>query len=386
MNRSLRIAIVGGGPAGLTLARILKVNGFAISVFERARGPLERPQGGTLDLHVESGQLALKKAGLEDAFRTIARYEDQGSRLMDKHARLLFEDPSPAAGDRPEVDRTALRQVLLDSLPADCVKWDVNVSEIRQAGDTCWTVHQGDTVHGPFDLVVGADGAWSKVRPLLSRYQPQYSGLTFIEFGIDDVDRRHPALARLVGKGKLDVSGDARLLVVQRNANAHLRGYAIFRVPTDWAAQQLDGSTPQATRQSLLAQFEGWHPDILALLHASNERFLSRAIYALPVGHHWAHRPGLTLIGDAAHLMSPFGGEGVNAAMLDAAELARHLIENTSCSAAVKAYEAEMFERIEPIARDSAEAAATQLSHDDIALSLAHFRSHQEEYDGLTPQ
>jgi 2-polyprenyl-6-methoxyphenol hydroxylase-like FAD-dependent oxidoreductase len=386
MNRSLRIAIVGGGPAGLTLARILKVNGFAISVFERERGPLERPQGGTLDLHVGSGQLALKKAGLEDAFRTIARYEDQGSRLMDKHARLLFEDPSPAAGDRPEVDRTALRQVLLDSLPADCVKWDVNVSEIRQAGDTCWTVHQGDTVHGPFDLVVGADGAWSKVRPLLSRYQPQYSGLTFIEFGIDDVDRRHPALARLVGKGKLDVSGDARLLVVQRNANAHLRGYAIFRVPTDWAAQQLDWSTPHATRQSLLAQFEGWHPDILALLHASDERFVSRAIYALPVGHHWAHRPGLTLIGDAAHLMSPFGGEGVNAAMLDAAELARHLIENTSCSAAVKAYEAEMFERIEPIARDSAEAAATQLSHDDIALSLAHFRSHQEEYDGLTPQ
>lgn len=379
MNSSLRVAIVGGGPAGLTLARILTINGFTASVFERERGPLERPQGGTLDLHVESGQLALKKAGLEDAFHTIARYEDQGSRLMDKHARLLFEDPSPAAGDRPEVDRTALRQILLDSLPADCVKWDVNVTEIRQASATCWTLHQGDKVHGPFDLVVGADGAWSKVRPLLSRYQPQYSGLTFIEFGIDDVDRRHPALATLVGQGKLDVSGDARLLVVQRNANAHLRGYGIFRVPTDWAAQQLDWSSPQATRQSLLAQFEGWHPDILALLHASNERFVSRAIYALPVGHHWAHRPGLTLIGDAAHLMSPFGGEGVNAAMLDAAELARHLIENSSCSEAVKAYETQMFDRIEPIARDSAEAAATQLSHDDIALSLAHFRSHSEQ-------
>ncbi|QJI37688.1 FAD-dependent oxidoreductase [Pseudomonas sp. ADAK13] len=386
MNRSSSIAIVGGGPAGLTLARILVVNGFTVSVFERERGPLERPQGGTLDLHAESGQLALKRAGLEDAFRSIARYEDQGSRLMDKHARLLLEDPDPGAGDRPEVDRTALRQILLDSLPDDCVKWDASVNEIRQVGDARWTVHQGDSVHGPFDLIVGADGAWSKVRPLLSRYQPQYSGLTFIEFGIDDVDRRHPALAQLVGRGKLDVSGDARALVVQRNANAHLRGYGIFRVPTDWAARQLDWSSPQATRQSLLAQFEGWHPDILALLHAANERFLSRAIHALPVGHHWAHRAGLTLIGDAAHLMSPFGGEGVNAAMLDAAELARHLIENTSCSEAVQAYEAEMFERIEPIARDSAEAAATQLSHDDIALSLAHFLSHQGEHDGSTPQ
>lgn len=376
MNRSLRIAIVGGGPAGLTLARILQINGFTVSVFERERGPLERPQGGTLDLHAQSGQLALQRAGLEDAFRTIARYEDQGSRLMDKHARVLFEDPNPAAGDRPEVDRTALRQILLDALPGDCVKWDVTVNAIRQADDTRWTLHQGDTAHGPFDLIVGADGAWSKVRPLLSRYQPQYSGLTFIEFGIDDVDRRHPALATLVGQGKLDVSGDARLLVVQRNANAHLRGYAILRVPTDWAAQQLDWSSPDATRRSLLAQFEGWHPDVLALLQASNERFLSRAIYALPVGHHWPHRAGLTLIGDAAHLMSPFGGEGVNAAMHDAAELARHLIERSSCAEAVQAYEAEMFERIEPIARDSADAAATQLSHDDIALSLAHFHSH----------
>ncbi|NWC94852.1 MULTISPECIES: NAD(P)/FAD-dependent oxidoreductase [unclassified Pseudomonas] len=386
MNRSLRVAIVGGGPAGLTLARILEINGFAVNVFERERGPLERPQGGTLDLHAESGQLALKRAGLEHAFRRIARYEDQGSRLMDKHAHLLLEDPDPSAGDRPEVDRTALRQILLDSLSPDCVTWDVNITGVHPADDARWTLHQGDTRHGPFDLIVGADGAWSKVRPLLSRYQPQYSGLTFIEFGIDEVDRRHPAIARLVGRGKLDVSGDARALVVQRNANAHLRGYAIFRVPIEWAEHQFDWSSPEATRHSLLAQFEGWHPDILALLHAANDRFLSRGIYALPVGHHWAHRPGLTLIGDAAHLMSPFGGEGVNAAMLDGAELARHLIENTSCSEAVHAYEAEMFERIEPIARDSAEAAATQLSHDDIALSLAHFRSHQGEHDGLTPQ
>lgn len=373
MNTSLRIAIVGAGPGGLTLARILYRHGVNASVFERERSPLERPQGGTLDLHAESGQLALQRAGLEDAFKRIARYEDQGSRLMDQHGRLLFEAPNPDAGDRPEVDRTALRQALLDSLPPDCVSWGASVTGVRPTGDERWTLHQGALTHGPFDLVVGADGAWSKIRRLLSTYQPQYSGLTFIEFGIDDADRQHPHLAALVGRGTLQVAGEARAIIVQRNANAHLRGYAIFRVPSDWGADHL--SLP-----ALKAQFHGWHPQVLALFDAANETLLARPIHALPVGHRWSHRQGLTLIGDAAHLMSPFGGEGVNAAMLDAAELAQHLLETPDCSSAVQAYENHMFERVIPAAQGSAEAAAIQLSHDSLALSLAHLHHH------LTPQ
>ncbi|WP_219266147.1 NAD(P)/FAD-dependent oxidoreductase [Pseudomonas sp. Xaverov 259] len=373
MTSSLRIAIVGAGPGGLTLARILHRHGLAACVFERERGPLERPQGGTLDLHVESGQLALQQAGLEDAFRRIARYEDQGARLMDQHGRLLFEDPNPDDGDRPEVDRTQLRQILLDSLPEGCVQWGVNINQIRPAGAARWTLHQDEITHGPFDLVVGADGAWSRLRPLLSPYLPQYSGLTFIEFGIDDVDRQHPHIATLVGRGSLQVQGGAKAIIVQRNANAHLRGYAIFRVPTEWAAKHL-------SLAALKAQFEGWHPDILALFEVANETVLARHIHALPVGHRWSHRQGLTLIGDAAHLMSPFGGEGVNAAMLDAAELAQHLLSTPDCSAAVQAYENHMFERVIPAAQGSAEGAATQLSHDSLALSLAHLHQH------LTPQ
>ncbi|KAF1010105.1 MAG: 6-hydroxynicotinate 3-monooxygenase [Pseudomonas fluorescens] len=372
MNRSSRIAIVGAGPAGLTLARLLSLDGFAVEVFERDRSPLERPQGGTLDLHEASGQLALKRAGLEAAFRTIARYEDQGTRLMDKHGRLLFENPTPDAGDRPEVDRSALRQILLDALPEGCVRWGVKVRNVCEAGDGRWTVHEDHVAHGPFDLVVGADGAGSRVRPLLSPYQPHYSGLTFIEFSIDDVDHRHPDISRLVGRGKLEVIGDARALIVQRNAHAHLRGYAVFRVPRDWAATR-------ATRPAMLEQFCGWHPGVLALLHAANDSFRPLAINALPVGHCWAHRPGLTLIGDAAHLMSPYGGEGVNAALHDALELAQQLIDSPSLSEAVQAFEACMFERVAPLARASADAAAVQLSHDDIALALAHLHHHLGE-------
>lgn len=379
MNPS--IAIVGGGPGGLTLARILHCHGWQATVFEREADPLARPQGGTLDIHEDSGQRALALAGLTDEFLRVARYEDQGARLLDMHGRVLYEETEAAGGNRPEVDRTALRAILLSSLPEGCVRWNSDCRAVREAGNDRWEIVLADGPAGSFDLVVGADGAWSRLRPLLSPYRPQYSGLTFIEFGIDDVDRRHPALARLVGRGKLDAEGAGKGLVVQRNGNAHLRGYAVFRVPVAWVERSFDFSDPAAVRAELLRQFDGYAEGLLDLIRASNEHIVPRYIHALPVGHRWPHRRGITLLGDAAHLMSPFGGEGVNAAMLDAAELATRLVGGGDWDAAVAACEAHMFERIVEAAEGSAEAAATQLSHDGLALSLEHWRSHasQEE-------
>ena len=374
-----RIAIIGAGPGGLTLARILHLAGIEAAVFEREAHALARPQGGTLDLHAESGQLALARAGLTAQFDRIARYDDQGSRLYDKHGTLLFADDEAAAGERPEVDRTALRAILLASLPPETIRWNHELAQVTPRADGSYDlVFQGRQA-GPFDLVVGADGAWSRVRPLLSAYRPQYSGLTFIEFGIDEVDTHHPEIARFVGRGKTDVQGEGKGLIVQRNGHAHLRGYAIFRVPADWAASTFDFATPAAARARLIHEFRGWAPKILQLIAASNDLIVPRPIHALPIGHHWPHRRGVTLLGDAAHVMSPFGGEGVNAAMLDAAELARRLSEQADWDAAVEAYEAEMFVRIVEPAHGAAEAAATELSHLGLELSLAHLKSHVAE-------
>ncbi|WP_426392240.1 FAD-dependent oxidoreductase [Variovorax sp. R-27] len=378
MHTDPRIAIVGAGPGGLTLARILHLSGIHATVFEREEGPLARPQGGTLDLHEDSGQLAVQRAGLDSEFQRIARYDDQGSRLLDKTGRVLFEEPDASAGNRPEVDRTALRDMLLASLPAGCVQWGRALSDMRRQEGGRWNLSfTGGSEAGPFDLVVGADGAWSRVRPLLSPYKPQYSGLTFIEFGIDDVDRSHPAIAQLVGRGKLDVQGDGKAIIVQRNGNAHIRGYAIFRVPADWAAKRFDFSSPAAVRSALLAEFAGYADAVTDLFRMSNDQFVPRLIHALPVGHCWAPRRGLTLLGDAAHVMSPFGGEGVNAAMRDAAELAALLAGQEDWAAAVATYEMEMFERVIEAAEGSAEAAAVQMSHIGEALSLAHLQEHR---------
>ncbi|MBB1601035.1 NAD(P)/FAD-dependent oxidoreductase [Variovorax sp. UMC13] len=372
MHKHPRIAIVGGGPGGLTLARLLHLSGIEATVFERDAHPLERPQGGTLDLHEDSGLLAVRRAGLEAAFLRLARYDDQGSRLLDMSGRLLFEQPDAAAGDRPEIDRTALREMLLDALPTGCVRWGSSLRALQPLADGRWQLDLANGPAGPFDLVVGADGAWSRVRPLLSPYKPQYSGLTFVEFGIDDVDASHPAISKLVGRGKVGVEGRSKEIIAQRNGNAHIRGYAIFRVPADWAAQRFDFASPAAVRSGLLEEFQGFDESVTDLFRAANDRFEARPIHALPVGHCWAHRRGLTLLGDAAHVMSPFGGEGVNTAMRDAVELAARLAGGGDWDAAVASYEAEMFERVTEAAQGSADAAAVQLSHLGPALTLQH--------------
>jgi 2-polyprenyl-6-methoxyphenol hydroxylase-like FAD-dependent oxidoreductase len=375
MSKCPRIAIVGGGPGGLALANILHVHGMAATVFERDAHARARPQGGTLDLHEESGLLALDRAGLTEAFLKMARYEDQGDRLLDRSGHVHFEYEEAGAGDRPEIDRSALRDILLEALPSQCVRWDSVVCSMSPAGDNTWNVMVGDQSFGSFDLVVGADGAWSCVRPLLSPYKPQYTGLTFIEFGINDIDRRFPVLSKLVGRGKVGILGE---IIAQRNGHAHVRVYAIFRVPADWASRRFDLTSAASLRTELLREFSDFANEITDLFRAANDNFVARQIHALPVGHSWTHRPGITLIGDAAHVMPPFGGEGVNAALLDAACLAQRLVESADYSATLRAFEADMFERVEEMARESADAAATFLSHDSLAETLAMYRQRQE--------
>jgi 2-polyprenyl-6-methoxyphenol hydroxylase-like FAD-dependent oxidoreductase len=367
MTSKPHIAIVGGGPGGLMLARLLQLRGFESTVFERDRHAGDRPQGGSLDLHGDTGQRAMRVAGLENEFSAAARPEDQGDRLYDQNGTLLF-DRDGAGDDRPEIDRTALRQILLDSLAPGIVRWESKVEAVTPRADGGYDVLAGGTAER-FDVVVGADGAWSRVRPLLTETTPQYEDVTLVEFGFDA--RRHTNVDVLVGGGKMFAVGDNRVLIAQRNGHGHIRGYAGLRLP-ERIAQKWTTQAPDRVRATLLHTFAGWAPALTYLIERGD--FIAvRPLYALPIGYTWQSKLGITLLGDAAHLMLPFGGEGANLALADAVDLAEALTAGESWQA-VFACQAAIMKRARPAAEGAAEGLNGSISSDGVAHVLNHYR------------
>ncbi|MBZ4322336.1 FAD-dependent oxidoreductase [Streptomyces huiliensis] len=336
-----RIAVVGGGPAGLTFARVLHHHGHPVTVLERDPAPGARPPGGTLDLQEGLGQLALEKAGLLAEFRALSRPEGQAMRILDTDGTVL-RDWRPGPDDRanPEIDRGHLRDLLLGPLD---VRWGRNVTRVAPGPRDGAVVHFADGRRETFDLVIGADGAWSRTRPAVSPVTPHYTGVTSVETSLDDVDIRHPDLARLIGDGSVAVYGANRSLVAQRNSGGHVKVYAKFRAPLDWHGSP-DPADDEALRSSLLTLFDGWAAPVLDLLRRGTA-FVHRPFHTLPVSHTWTHVPGVTLLGDAAHLMPPLGA-GANLAMLEGAELAESLATGSGDpDEAVRAFEERMWAR-----------------------------------------
>ncbi|MFE1448206.1 FAD-dependent oxidoreductase [Streptomyces olivaceoviridis] len=338
------VTIIGAGLAGLTLARVLHVHGIPATVYEAEASPMARAQGGMLDIHDYNGQLALRAAGLTDEFRSLVLEGRQATRILGRDGTVLFEEADDGTGGRPEVQRGELRRILLDSLPAGTVRWGHKVSGVRPVGGGRHEVAFAGGAVVVTSLLVGADGAWSRVRPLLSDAVPEYTGRSFVETYLFDSDTRHPAASKAVGGGSLFALAPGKGIQAHRERGDTLHTYVALTEPRDWFAA-IDFTDATAAAARISREFDGWAPELTALITDSDTALVPRPLYALPIGLRWDRVPGVTLLGDAAHLAAP-NGEGANLAMYDGAELGRALAAHPGdTEAALAEYEQAMFPR-----------------------------------------
>ncbi|KAM0170238.1 hypothetical protein ACHAPF_009221 [Botrytis cinerea] len=359
-----KIAIAGAGPGGLILARLLQHNGIQCTVFELDANRDARSQGGIIDLHADMGQRAIREAGLMEEFQKHSLPDADSMKLVKADGTVAWDennkndesDSIRQARDRPEIDRARLRDILLDSVEPDSIRWNSKIVSVEpnESNPAQFDLHFADQVVEGFDLVIGADGAWSKVRRLVSAQVPEYSGVSMVELTARNVSEKKQWLSDYVGKGSFFMFDEGRGIICQRNGYDGIRVYAGVRKPESWIKDcGIDWENPIEARKQLTEQYFGdVHDNLKRLLSEATDTLIARSLYMLPVGFKWESRSGVTLLGDAAHLMTPFAGVGVNVALNDAMLLTHALLKQKdnfeadlkgSLKQAIEEYEEQMF-------------------------------------------
>ncbi|MBB6107288.1 2-polyprenyl-6-methoxyphenol hydroxylase [Mucilaginibacter lappiensis] len=373
--KNKKIAIVGGGPGGLTLARLLQMNGADVKVYERDINKDARAKGATLDLHQDSGLKALQEAGLMDAFNANFRPGADRVRIIDKDANIVLDehDTPKREMDRPEIDRGPLQNILLDSLQPGTVVWDSHFLSMVSQGNS-WKLEFKNGLSVIADMVIAADGANSKLRPYITPIKPFYSGVTAIEGAVHHSETASPKMHQLLKGGKIFGMGNEKTLIVSSKGDGSLVFYAGLKTDENWVK---DSGIDFTDKAQVLAWFKtayaDWDSVWQELFENASYAFVARPQYCMPFDQTWEALPNLTILGDAAHLMPPYAGEGVNMAMQDALELSQYLLSEdfADTQSTIAAYEAQMRVRASEIAMITMESTAALHSPQAIDFLLS---------------
>lgn len=380
-----KIAIIGGGPGGLTLAKLLQLKGADVKVYERDLNKHARVQGSPLDLHDNSGLAALTQANLLEEFKNNFLPGADRMKIMNESAEVFYSDHETKLEEnfgyvhfRPEIDRGALRKILLESLQPETVVWDSQFISMEKQ-DEGWLIHfkNEQTVYA--DIVIGSDGANSKIRPYITDIKPFYSGITMLEGNISDAKNSAPNISALLNGGKIMAFGKGKDLLMGQKGNGEIGFYASFKAPENWGTiSRLDFSDKAQLLSWFKKEYPEWSESWYELFESTATPFVPRPIYCIPFDQTWDSSPNLTLIGDAAHVMPPFAGEGVNMAMLDALELSECLTSDKydTLQEAISFYETTMRKRAAIIAQESLENGERMHSETALNTMLEFFGGH----------
>ncbi|WHI55062.1 FAD-dependent oxidoreductase [Mammaliicoccus lentus] len=344
------IAIVGGGPGGLMLGLLLQRQGFSFTIYERGYQNMHSDGGGSLDIHDDSGQLPLKEAGIFENFRKHARYEGEDTRIVNKDGEILYDEDAEGEGNRPEIDRGKLCDIIMEQIHPENIKYGFKFEKLiqRDNGEVELVFENGTTVMT--DLVIGADGAFSQIRSHLTNAKPEYTGISMIDMNSDE--NEHPDLLKFNKNGKLIGLGGDQAILGQRNGDGRIMAYISFKTKYEKLDEYRNLSL-DTLKERLLAEYSDWDSELKNYIAYSYDDIKFRRIYKLPIGLTWATQPNITIIGDAAHLMSPSAGEGVNMALYDAYLLAETFKNFNNLTEVLKVYEQQMFEITKIHAKES---------------------------------
>ncbi|MET0571004.1 MAG: NAD(P)/FAD-dependent oxidoreductase [Pedobacter agri] len=380
-----KIAVIGGGPGGLTLARLLQLKGTDVQVYERDIDKDARVQGAPLDMHEASGMAALIKADLLAEFKNNFMPGADKTLILNEQAEVHFSDHEKNLEEdfgnenfRPEIDRGVLRKILLASLAPDTVVWDSHFISMERHNEG-WMLYFKNGLSVYADLVIGSDGANSKIRPYLTEIKPFYSGITMLEGNVYDAKKAVPQMYSLINGGKIMAFGNGKNILMGQKGGGDLGFYLSFKANENWSEESdVDFSDRTAVLEWFKREYPNWSSVWYEIFEKAAMPFIPRPIYCAPLDQNWKTLSNLTLIGDAAHVMPPFAGEGANMAMLDALELSECLTsaDYGFLQEAILAYEIKMWERAANAAKKSLENGENMHAGNALKTMLAFFNHH----------